>query len=158
MAEDSDILRQMRDYLERQIAWCVVSLDVVRSIDLSALSDGVAQNKLLDDTVIDALVTWQASIEKKIKEFQLEFKPLLHAWHTADHIREGERNAMRELADQAECSINELSAKCLVVAECIGSRSMQMHDGLSTLARGRGMLNRYRVYTDDDASFIDKKA
>ena len=158
MAENADILERMRDHLERQVAWLETSLGTVNKMDLSAFAENVASNKPLDEEMIDALLAWQASVEKMTKVFQQESTPLLRTWHAAMDLSDEDRNVMRKLADHAGHLIAELSTKCLLVADRVGGRSTQMHEGLNALARGRGLLNKYRVYTDDDASFIDKKA
>ena len=158
MANELDIQKRMREHLERQITWIDDSLNTIRKMDLRSLAPTVPSNQTLDEDLMNALSDWQQDIEESTHIFKIEYKSLIRAWRSDKKISELDRQSMQDLVDLANQRIAELSKVCLEVSICMGNRSARMKEGLATLERGRGMLNKYRVYKEEDASFIDKKA
>lgn len=144
---DSDIVKRVERYFERQIAW---------------LEDAVAAMHTVEDrfseSALDALERQQAGLARQTDQFTHECDVLLREWEHAEGISEAARAAVRARAARAVALIAELQLRYEEAASAAGGRLAELRKASAALRRGRDALQAYRPGGDEGPGFVDRKA
>ena len=142
---DPTLTKRLTDYLERQAADCEAML---------RLLDGW---KPENEDTLDAMLLEQGANEERLHAMVRELTPLRAAWDAAAPSGD-ERAEVRRLARLAETAATKLAARLLEARRATDAYALRLRNDLGEVRRGRGVVGKYGIGDEGDASFIDRKA
>ena len=146
LANDS-IVRRMKDYFERQMAW----FDQMRS--------GLAElGGEIDVDQLDRLMEADSARARTSKELEEEFLVLKSEWDRCESISERAVEEVRAIALEAETLAAELQEALDRAAQETGKGAEKLRERLGVLRQGRRQLGKYRPSGSNDSGFVDHQA
>ncbi len=141
----SGIVRRMKDYFARQMAWFEQMKDALAEIDDE-----------IDPDDLDGLVDADSARARTSKELEEEFTVLKSEWDRTDSIPESAAGEVRDIARQAEARAQELQKAIEGAARKTGKKADKLQERLGALRQGRQQLAKYRQ--SGGARSIDHRA
>lgn len=141
------IVRRMKDYFARQMAWFEQMQDALAELD-----------EEIDPDRLDGLVEADSARAQTSKELEEEFTVLKSEWDRTDSIPESAAEEVRAIARQAETQAEELQEALERTARRTGKGADKLHERLGALRKGRQQLAKYRQPGASDAGLIDHQA
>lgn len=143
----ADIVRRMKDYFARQMAWFEQMHDAFAEFDGE-----------IDPDHLDRLLEADSARARISKELEEEFTVLKSEWDRTDSIPESAADEVRAIARQAEERAEELQQAVDQAARKTGKGVDELHERLGALRKGRQLLAKYRWPGTDDAGLMDHQA
>ena len=143
----ADIVRRMKDYFARQMAWFEQMHDAFAEFDGE-----------IDPDHLDRLLEADSARARISKELEEEFAVLKSEWDRTDSIPESAADEVRAIARQAEERAEELQQAVDQAARKTGKGVDELHERLGALRKGRQLLAKYRWPGTDDAGLMDHQA
>lgn len=144
---DADIVRRMKDYFARQMAW------------FEQLHDALAKLEgPVDPERLDGLLEADSARARKSKALEEEFSALKSEWDRAEAIPESAVNEVREIAGRAEKLASELQVAFDKAAQCTGAGVEALRERLGELKTKGQWLGKYRAEPPENAGLIDRQA
>ena len=143
----ADIVRRMKDYFARQMAWFEQMHDAFGEFDGE-----------IDPDHLDRLLEADSTRARISKELEEEFAVLKSEWDRTDSIPESAADEVRAIARLAEERAEELQQAVDQAARKTGKGVDELHERLGALRKGRQLLAKYRWPGTDDAGLMDHQA
>ena len=142
-----DIVRRMKDYFGRQMAW------------FGQMHEGLSELEgELDEEQLDGLMEADSSRARISKELEEEFLVLKGEWDRTESIPEQAVEEVRAIALEAEKLAVDLQQALDRAAQETGKGAQKLRDRLGALRQGRQRLGNYRAFGADEAGFVDHQA
>lgn len=146
LAHDN-IVRRMKDYFERQMAW------------FEEMHKGLAElGEEIDVDQIDRLMEADSARARTSKELEEEFLVLKSEWDRCESIPEPAVEEVRAIALGAEKLAAGLQEALDRAAQETGKGAQKLHERLGALRQGRRWLGKYRDSSSNEAGFVDHQA
>ncbi len=146
LSHDS-IVRRMKDYFERQMAW------------FEQMQKGLAElDGEIDVDQLDRLMEADSARARSSKELEEEFAALKNEWDRSESIPERAVEEVRAIASEAETLAAELHEALERAAQDTGKGAQKLRERLGVLGQGRRQLRNYGRSISNDAGFVDHQA
>ncbi len=146
LSHDS-IVRRMKDYFERQMAW------------FEQMQKGLAElDGEIDVDQLDRLMEADSARARSSKELEEEFAALKNEWDRSESIPERAVEEVRAIALEAETLAAELHEAIDRAAQDTGKGAQKLRERLGVLGQGRRQLRNYGHSISNDAGFVDHQA
>lgn len=144
---NADIVRRMKDYFGRQVAWFEELRDALAAFEGPVELEG-----------LDGLLEEDGVRARKSKAFEEEFSALKREWDRAESIPESAVDEMRAIAGRAEKLAGDLEEAFEKAAQSTGAGAEALRERLAELKTKGQSLGKYRAEPSENAGLIDRRA
>lgn len=144
---NADIVRRMKDYFTRQMAW------------FEQLHEALAEfDEPVDLERLDGLLEADSARARKSKALEEEFSALKSEWDRAESIPESAVDEVRAIAGRAEKLAGELQEAFDKAAQSTGAGVEALQERLGELKAKGQWLGKYRAEPPEKAGLLDRRA